>query len=322
MPSTNPTLQYLTTTNNNTHRKDKIYDATVVANYGDPGLQEDYFADILSNYVICMLESSNRVPTNDKWKYMLIIVKRPQELTITYQSNQFINNPNAQSRVDFLGNVNTGPASSYTVSTISPINTPYQLGDTIKVKLIEDRNNYCTYNQNALFLSACPASVFATTSNDYYGNWHTQGINNSYIQSKNNPPALTLKTIAPIAKYPTNNAAANANQNLYNIMLNKIQYEAFALNKYPQLVNQMVSLFQGQSNYTYYYEGNGGYLFYQNFFTYLNTCQYEDINVGLKARVPSVSCLPLVVTTPNSFTIPQVRSPSTVNYTPTYITQS
>ena len=48
MPSTNPTLQYLTTTNNNTHRKDKIYDATVVANYGDPGLQEDYFADILS----------------------------------------------------------------------------------------------------------------------------------------------------------------------------------------------------------------------------------------------------------------------------------
>ena len=48
MPSANPTLSFLSTTNNNTHRKDKIYDATVVANYGDPGLQEDYFADILS----------------------------------------------------------------------------------------------------------------------------------------------------------------------------------------------------------------------------------------------------------------------------------
>ena len=320
MPSTNPTLPFLTTTNNNTRRKDKIYDATVVANYGDPGLQEDYFADILSKYVICMLESSNRVLTNDKWKDMLVLVKRPPALTITYQSNQFVNNPNAQSRVDYFGNVNTGPASSYTVSTISPINNPYQLGETIKVKLIEDKNDFCTYNQNSLFQSACSGNIF--DGNNYYGNWHTQGINNAYIQSENVPPALNLKTIIPITTYPTNNAIANANPNLYNMMLNKVQYEAFVLNQYPQFANQMIALFQGNSNYAYYYVGNGGYLFYQNFFTYLNTCQYEDINVSQKARVPNVNCLPLVVAAPQTFTVPQVRSPSTVNYMPTYIQQN
>ncbi len=322
MPSVNPTLPFISTTNNNTHRKDKIYDATVVANYGDPGLQEDYFADILSNYVICAIESSNRVATNDKWKNLLVIVKRPPALTITYQSNQFVNNPNAQSRVDALGNVNTGPASTYTVSTIAPINNPYYLGETIKIKLIEDKNDYCTSNQNSLFVSACASNIFTVAGNQYYGSWHTQGINNAYIQSANTPPKLNLKTITPITTFPTNNVTANANPNLYNFMLNKIQYEAFILNQYPQFANQMVPLFQGDTNYTYYYQGNGGYTFYQNQFIYLNTCQYEDVNVGLKARIPSINCLPLIVTTPNSFTIPAVRSPSTISYMPVYINQS
>ena len=70
----------------------------------------------------------------------------------------------------------------------------------------------------------------------------------------------------------------------------------------------------------YYYKGNGGYVFSKTFWLGLNSLfAYEDINIGGKARIPTNTCLPLVVTSPNTFTVPQTRAIGTVNYSPTYI---
>jgi hypothetical protein len=160
MPSTDPTLPYISIANKNTATNNSIYAARVVANYGDPGLQEDYFSDILSRYVICVLESANRVLTNDKYKGMLIVVERPQYLWINYSSNIFVNNPNTQLRVDALGNTNTGPAASYTVSTISPITPAYNLGDIIQVKLKNNLETSSVANNSTFFQSACSQSIY------------------------------------------------------------------------------------------------------------------------------------------------------------------
>jgi hypothetical protein len=84
----------------------------------------------------------------------------------------------------------------------------------------------------------------------------------------------------------------------------------------------MVALFQGQSSYTNYYLINGGYFFYNNYYAYLNVCSYVDLNVVNRARILNTSCLPLIVNTPNSWTVPQVRAPSVIAYSPTYIQSS
>ena len=320
MPSDSPTIPFIAATNKNTDDKNSILNATVVANYGDPGLQEDYFADILSQYVICCIESSARTLTNDRWPKMLVIVERPKELWISYQSNIFVNNPNVQSRVDANNNVNTGPAASYTSNTIAPISNLYNLGDTIQIRKKKNVDGSSVSNQSLLFTSACPASIYGPQT-QYYGSWYNQGGGNPYIQANNSSSALSLKTITPVSTYPSNNVAANSNQNLYNVMINKIQYEAFALNKYPPYNDVMVSLFQGQSDYNYYYQGNGGYAFINNYFLYMTTCVYEDLNLNAKQRIPNVNCLPLVVCTPQTWTVPSVRSPSTINYSPTVISQ-
>ena len=136
-----PTLTYINTTDKNLQSKDAVFDATVVANYGDPGLSEDYHADLLSRYVICKLESSNRTLTSDKYKNMIVVVKRPESLWINYQGG-FLSNPTAQKRVDYDLNTNVGSAANYSTNTIPAINYPYQLGEKIKIKLIK---NYCNY---------------------------------------------------------------------------------------------------------------------------------------------------------------------------------
>ena len=82
----------------------EILDARVIANYGDPGLDEDYHFDILSRYVVVMIESCYRILTKDKWFKMLAIVQRPRHLWIETSAG-FVNNPPNQKRADANGNV-------------------------------------------------------------------------------------------------------------------------------------------------------------------------------------------------------------------------
>src|SRR5438034_2377400 len=115
--------------------REDIKEARVVANYGDPGLDEDYHFDILSRYVIVQLDSCKRVPTSNKWSSMFAIVARPQHLWIDAPEGKS-SSPSSQKRSDAVGNVNVGTATSPSVNGIARINQPYELGEIIKIKKI------------------------------------------------------------------------------------------------------------------------------------------------------------------------------------------
>jgi hypothetical protein len=56
----------------------EVVKARVVANYGDPGLGEQYYFDILSRFVIVMIEPVGRVPTRENKYRLFALVKRPR----------------------------------------------------------------------------------------------------------------------------------------------------------------------------------------------------------------------------------------------------
>lgn len=306
------TFDYITVTDKNLDSKDAIFDATVVANYGDPGLDEDYHADILSRYVICKLESSNRTLTADRYKNMVIVVKRPEELWVRYQGG-FVNDPVNQKRIDANLNTNQGTAANYSINAIPRINNPYQLGEKIKVKLIKsDKFPFLTAN-DAFFKSECNVWDALNANIGYYQAWHNQGLSSDVYLSQNNGEVnIKQKTVSP----------TDGTNLYYNIRFNKTQYEAFSLTMFPDKARELISLFSNASSFNYYYRANGGYLFSNVFFANFNFVKYEDMNTAQKARIPTTNCMPLIVTTPDRFTVPKTRVSGTVNYTPTYITKA
>jgi hypothetical protein len=307
-----PTLTYIQTTDKNLQSKDAVFDATVIANYGDPGLSEDYHADLLSRYVICKLESSNRTLTSDKYKNMIVVVRRPESLWINYQGG-FQNNPPIQQRIDYDLNTNVGSAVNYSTNAIPAINYPYQLGERIKVKLIKDEGFSYLLNGDAFFNSQCNIWNANSSAIGYYQGWHNQGLNsNPYIVNNNGANALEVKTIFP----------ANSDHTQYSINLNKMQYEAFLLTVFPDQASSLISLFNGNSNFTFYYNDNGGYAYHKNTSLQFNFVKFEDMNLGGKARIANTNCMPLIVAAPSSFLVPQSRAAGTVNYSPTYFTKA
>jgi len=306
------TFSYIKVTNKNLGAKDAIFDATVVANYGDPGLDEDYHADILSRFVICKLESCNRTLTSDRYKNMLIVVKRPQNLWISYQGG-FLSNPAKQKRVDSELNSNMGAAASYSASAIPKMNNPYKLGDKIKVKLIKDGPPHFVADKDNFFYSECSLWDASNVDIKYYRTWHNQGLNsNNYIVRNNGTYNLRMKTIAP----------TNDTHTIYCATINKIQYEAFSLSLFPEKANSLISLFSNASGFRFYYLANGGYAFQNQFSIPLNFAKYEDLNLEQRSRTYVTNCIPLIVAAPNTFTVPKSRASGTINYTPTYIMRS
>ena len=312
MGNTSNTFDNITLTDKNLDSSDAVFDATVVANYGDPGLTEDYHADFLSRYVICKLESSNRALTTDKAKNMVIVVKRPKTLWINYDGG-FLNNPANQRRVDDNLNANVGSAANYSTSVIPAINIPYSLGSRIKVKLIKDENYSYLTQKDSFFASRCNVWDASSSAIGYYQGWHNQGLNsNPYVSQKNGASNIQIKTIFP----------TDATNTFYTIALNKTQYEAFSLTMYPEQAASLIALFSNTSAFKYYYKGNGGYSYQNDFVLNLNFLKYEDMNTDNRARTNTTNCIPLIVATPNTFTVPAVRSAGTVNYTPTYFTKA
>lgn len=289
------------------NQQSEILDARVIANYGDPGLDEDYHFDILSRYVIVKIESVDRILTRDKWFRMLAVVKRPQHLWVSAEGG--LDTPAIQRRSDAYGNINTGPSSSYSVNAIPRINTAYSLGELIKIRKLPKPINYTT---DTMF-----QSVFNVWSSDVwtYGNWHTEGSTLAYFAGQGDRIAgLTQKTIEPIA----------TSSYYYNFYLSKYQYEAALLNiniQNPTNSAMLTRIFEGSfGGSTRVYSANGGYLYQNQIYSLLSMVEYEDVNYGNKQRVPTNECIPLVVTTPNSFPTPKQRTAGTISYNPTYAT--
>jgi hypothetical protein len=284
-----------------TNSQSEIIDARVIANYGDPGLQEDYQFDLLSQYVIVMSESFYRVPTTDRWWNMIAVVQRPKHLWIT--TNQ-VTTPSTQQRLDAEGNVNVGLASSYSIQGIQAINQPYALGEQIKIKRLQ--SPYTQYRFPSFFNSQFQQWGTMYSS---YGSWHTQGSTLPYINSDSNKvAALQTKTIIP------------AGNQLFYFNLTKYQYEAAILTiADPSVAQSMTSIFNGSWNgATPVYTANGGYLFNSAASIVIASCEYEDINIGNKYRVNESNCIPLAIMTPNNFPSPKTRNAGTIAYTPSY----
>jgi hypothetical protein len=304
MPSTSKTIEEIKKTNKNIKDQNSVYDAFVLANYGDPGLDEDYFADIHSRYLICILDSPLRLFSYDRWYVkMTVLVKRPEQLWIDYEGD-FLNSPSSQKRKDYSYNINSGPAGSYVVDNIPRINYPYEIGEKIKIKNTSPQD---------IFYSKTPVELFE--SNLLYKTWHKKGADKLNFYTLDNPIEnyLNTRTIYPIEKI--NDSLSN-----YGVFFNKYQYEAMILN----LLNNsfLRNFFKGLNTEAFFNNAHGGYFFRREAATPAISFKkliYEDVNVGGKARIASNSCLPLVVTSPNSFATPKVREGGVINYNPTYI---
>jgi hypothetical protein len=286
------------------NQRSEILEARVIANYGDPGLDEDYHFDILSRYVVVMIESCLRVPTRDRYTNMFAIVKRPKHLWIDATSTPD-GNPAGQQRVDKKGNSSTGLAGSFSSNGIARIYPSYSLGELIRIRELSQPEQA----PGEFFLSAF--NVWDTNTNSY-GSWHTDGGSLSYFSSESMRTQLRMKTISPLS----------ANGFYYQGFLNKMQYEAFALSLNQgnsSLYNGMTSIFNGSWNGNQaVYSAHGGYLFSSAQSILLNAVSYEDININNKDRVTSSDCIPLIVATPNTFPNPSSRSVGTIIYNPTY----
>lgn len=289
----------------NSNIKSEILEARVIANYGDPGIDEDYHFDFLSRYIIVMIESSLRVPTQTGWTSMLAVVKRPKSLWINVEGS--VSTPTTQKRSDNAGNVSTGLASGYSIAGIQGIDKPYQMGELIKIKKLPVS---LKTSESALFISAFPYSNPSVASYLFYaGNNHTQGSQNPYI-TNTNPNALKQKTFIQ-----------GSDSFHYIPSLNKFQYEAFALQIASNLNNGMVKLFSNVLPASHpAYSANGGYLFNNNPNIIINATEYEDMNIGNKQRGTASECLPLIVAAPSSFPTPRVRAIGTIAYNPSYAT--
>lgn len=284
-----------------------IMEARVIANYGDPGLDEDYHFDILSHYVLVMIESVQRVPTNDKYNKMFALVKRPESLWVT-AVNTPDGNPTNQKRSDAAQNVSVGLAGNYSVNGISRIYPAYTFGESIRIRKL----SVALQPNDSLFYSAF-TNWDSTTSS--YAGWHSEGSTLPYFTDDNMKATLRTKTINP----------TEPGSNYYMGFLHKLQYEAFSLtmNQSSQPISKSIStIFDGSwAGNPGVYSANGGYVFAGgNVFVLLNSIGYEDVNMGNKARVATNECIPLVVTTPNSFPVPSSRSIGTIVYNPTYST--
>lgn len=300
MATDNLTKKRKTAENN----KNNIISAKVVANFGDPGLDENENFDILSRFIIVAIESVDRIPTNDKWTSMLAAVKRPESLWIDVVGN--VINPTDQQRSDNLGNTNTGLPSSYSVNGIARINQPYQVGETINIKKLSEPLVLNNQKQSKIF--------FSKFSNipQYYNDWYNTGAFLPYIQNNNAANNIKLKTISKVLN--------SGSSNFYYPILNKYQYEVFSLLQNindTETSNLLIQIFDGSWRGTsQIYNAHGGYIFNQNQSINIPIIEYEDINIGQKQRVNTNSCIPLVVVTPNSFPVPKARSTGTINYSP------
>ena len=149
----------------------EIVEARVVANYGDPGLDENYHFDILSRYVIVMIESAYRIPTINRWNKVLAVVARPKHLWITAEGGRAAS-PNSQRRSDSMGNISIGLAGSFSTAGIPRINSPYKLGELIKIKKLPIPH---IVGRSDLFVSEFSNSEFT------YEDWHSEGSTLDYF---------------------------------------------------------------------------------------------------------------------------------------------
>jgi len=284
------------------------FKAYVVGNYGDPGLEQNLYCDILSRYIIAVKDPLQipKCATSSAYGSIhlqdnIILVKRPQNLWISCpsgsQSQDFSSYPidageqALLKRQDPAGNQNIGYYGSYSQGDILPINRPYNLGEEITVQKLQD---YLTPDDD-FFASLFP-NKFSNNSmyynNDFIGN----------IQKRGMALPNTIQNGSLVGGGRDSSLFSDAKRYFY-IKLSKSIYEYF-----------IQSYYQGARNLNSPVAYGFNYFFKLNSQIIYTCCSYIDMNLDSKARESSSSCLPTIVAPPDSFLTPKRRTTQTITY--------
>lgn len=315
---------------------EEVVTAKVVANYDDPGLKEDYHFDILSRFVVVMF-NNNLLPTSKKWRTNFALVLRPEHLWISVDGEIPHTNYTVLSaqlkRRDAYGTLAVGGASTIFGQGIPEINQPYRLGEEITIKRLKKPIK-------------CLDSVFSSDfDHNFYGgheyynsSYYNQGIPNTHITSMNWEGYTRYKAIRINQNYSQYNPPINgvkqpqtppSDLNHYIMGIIPPQLELFMHREAVDETNKnlLVSFFK---DLPYSYRDwinssqQGGYVYKNrnplNDTILFNSVEWVDTNIGNKQRVYSNDCVPLIVTTPNTFTTPKTRTHGTITYNPTLVT--
>jgi len=280
--------------------------AYVMANYGDPGIENDNFCDIRSRFIIAIKDPLKRplIPKNSDGSSIflqdnIILVQRPYNLWIdcplTSQPAGFNPaNPDFTNfkRYDSLKNYNIGSKDSYSASNIVQINRPYKLAEQITIGKL---NNYLTADDTFF------QSVFSKTSNPYSDMLY----NNTSMLGMALPRVLNSNGF--LAAGGRDSSLFDPTKNYYLITFHQSYYEYFLQTYF--------------SNNSWYYNSPSAYMPFNNEYVFQNRtyitfyCEsYLDLNTDSKARESNASCLPTIVTPKDSFLTLKARTSATLIY--------
>jgi hypothetical protein len=334
---------------------DDILTARVVANYGDPGRTENYYFDILSRFLIVMLEPVNRIPSYGISPIMFTIVKRPEHLWVDVDGG-LQSNINNQRRSDQNGNINKGDSNNYTLDNIPEINRPYQLGEKIKIKKLEspinfhdtffnseyDAPNYLAnaaknkYNENYLTKDPVGAANVGNNPTKYasvktFPLWDDAGnrdykINGVTYSNGINEYHPSFSVVNNAGSPQAMTLPSFDSSKKYGIGLNKYTFEVFwryissNVSETDQIILGTAALYAKLTRqigpYLWDVNTQGGALAASiGLFT---SCAYEDMNLDAKFRGEANECLPLVVTNPSQFPVPRTKQVGSIKFDPTF----
>ena len=280
--------------------------ARIIGNFGDPGLTEDVHFDVLSRFLLVQLQGKNGGldclvnPANISG--LICAVFRPKDLWIDYVSGSSMAN---YLRKSYEGQIDQGTA----ILNINKINPSYDLGDEITVERLPQINDEK--------LDGKSTQVIVSQGSD---SAPSEGLKASFIKPlssvfagrasldyspKYENYAKGLKTFkASLALGAGGNLVIRVHSSEWRKILvykDSVKFQKLAGNTDFQQKMQ-----------------DGKFCWALNQTYDIPIIAYQDLNSAKRTRTGSDSCLPLVVTSPDSFPAAGIRQLGTIAYNPSY----
>lgn len=275
-----------------TSEKNKKQDtkrARIIGNFGDPGLSEDKHFDLLSQFLIVQIQGKNGgvdcIIEDNNVADMVFVVYRPKELWIDYVAGSTTAD---YIRRSFEGQVNSGRASI----NINAINPPYLVGDQITIEKLP-MGPTPEKPTNSLFYKDITPLHFSTINSLPY----------SPIYENNSGKLKGFKASLIMTGTPQ-----------------KIHVRVYA-DEWWKIIQEMEQALFKKANLNPNFmdlKKSGRIWNADTSFIDLPVISWLDTNSTKRGRNASDSCLPLVVTSPDSFPQAAVRQLGTISYNPSY----
>lgn len=290
-------------------KKQTTLRARIIGNFGDPGLTEDVHFDVLSRFLLVQLQGKNGgldcLVNSDNLSGLICAVFRPKDLWIDYVSGSSMAN---YLRKSYEGQIDQGTA----ILNINKINPSYDLGDEITVEKLPPIND-----EKFTTLSVGSYSPRVAEGSDSVA---SESLKTSFIKplssvfagrasldysTKYENYAKGLKTFkASLALGAGGSLVIRVHSSEWRKILvykDSVKFQKLATNKDFQ---------QKMQDYKFCWPLNQTYD--------IPIIAYQDLNSAKRKRTGSDSCLPLVVTFPDSFPAAGIRQLGTISYNPSY----